>query len=210
MIAIVDYGHGNIFSISQALRHLGAECVVSNRSDKILGADGVILPGVGAFGSAMRGLRRNQLIEPLHEVAARKIPMLGICLGMQLLGDSSEEFGHHEGLGLIPGTVGRLSEGHGGPDTVRIPNVGWRRLSPTGRDPLLSGVADGTMVYFVHSFHLRPDNSTHVSATTTVNDCSVAAAVRIANVVGYQFHPENSGPAGLDLLRRFLRMETEG
>jgi len=144
------------------------------------------------------------LIEPLREVARRGTPLLGICLGMQMLVDRSEEFGPHEGLGLIPGTVKRLPEGDEDSNAVRIPNVGWRPLRPVPGDPFLGDLATGAMMYFVHSYAPVVEDAAHVAATIEVNGVDVAAVIRRGNVVGCQFHPEKSGPAGLDLLRRFL------
>ena len=203
MIAVVDYGRGNLFSLGQALRHLGASYEITENPELILAADQVILPGVGAFADAMEGLAGRGLIEPLREVARRGTPLLGICLGMQMLVDRSEEFGPHEGLGLIPGTVKRLPEGDGS-DAIRIPNMGWRSLRPAPGNPFLEDLATGTMVYFVHSYAPVVKDGAHMAATIEVNGVDVAAVIRRDNVVGYQFHPEKSGPAGLDLLRRFL------
>lgn len=203
MIAVVDYGRGNLFSIGQALRHLGAAYSVENLSDNILGAERVILPGVGAFGDAMRTLRERQLVEPLKAVAARGTPLLGICLGMQMLATRSEEFGSHEGLDLIPATVRRLPDG-----TIRIPNVGWRSIVPNPENGYLADLATETMVYFVHSLVPLAEASADVAATVAVNGIDAAAVIRRGNVVGYQFHPEKSGAAGFDLIRRFLDLPT--
>jgi len=202
MIAVIDYGRGNMFSIGQALRHLNAEYEITADPARVAAAVRIVLPGVGAFGDAMMALEARGLAAALREAAARGVPMLGICLGMQLLVDGSEEFGTHQGLGLIPGMVRRLPEG----DEVRIPNVGWRRLHTRADDPVLGGLADGTMVYFVHSFAPVPADPDHVAATIAINGAEVAVAIRKGRVMGYQFHPEKSGPAGLDLFDRFLKL----
>ncbi len=139
-------------------------------------------------------------------VARRGTPFLGICVGMQVLVTRGEEFGVHEGLGLIPGTVKRLPEGSAGADAIRIPNVGWRELHPNRDDPFLGDLAEGTMVYFVHSYAPVPDDPGYVSATIAVNGTDDPAVIRRGNAVGYQFHPEKSGPAGLGLLERFLEL----
>lgn len=204
MIAVVDYGRGNLFSLGQALNHLGAAFEITEHPELILAAEQVVLPGVGAFRDAMDGLARRGLVKPLREVVRRGTPLLGICLGMQILADRSEEFGLHEGLGFIPGTVKRLPEGGEGSNIIRIPNVGWRALKPVPGDPFLGDLARGTMMYFVHSYAPLVEDAAHVAATIEVNGVDVAAAIRRGNVVGFQFHPEKSGPAGLDLLRRFL------
>lgn len=209
MIAVVDYGSGNLFSIGQALRHLGAAYEITADADHIAAAERVILPGVGAFGHAMDGLRSRGLVDPVRAVAQGGTPLLGICVGMQLLADRSEEFGRHDGLGLIPGTVRRLPEGGDAKDAVRIPNVGWRSLSVAPGDSLLAGTPPGSMVYFLHSFAPEPDEPRHVAATIDVNGANVAAIIRKDNVVGYQFHPEKSGEVGLGLLDRFLRLATD-
>ncbi len=206
MIAIVDYGHGNLFSIDQALRKLGVEPYISSDPDTLLTAERVILPGVGAFAPAMDDLRSSDLYDAVLEVANKEVPLLGICLGMQLLAEASEEFGYHNGLGLIPGTVRRLPKGHGGADDVRIPNVGWRNIRTTGTDPQLAEIVHDKMVYFVHSFGLYADDKKHVSATCNVNGADIAVAVRRNNVMGFQFHPEKSGSVGLELIRRFLTL----
>jgi glutamine amidotransferase len=207
MIAIVDYGRGNLFSIAQSLRHAGAACLVTDKPEEILAAGRVILPGVGAFGAAMADLHARRLADTIREVARRGTPLLGICLGMEMLADESDEFGHHEGLGLIPGVVRRLPEGKG-PDASRIPNVGWRPLVPTGRDPLFAGIDRTRLAYFVHSYGMIVARRDDISATLVVNGLEVAAAVRRDNVVGFQFHPEKSGNTGLELIRRFTCLQT--
>ena len=206
MIVIVDYGQGNLFSIAQAMKKLGADAEISAKAQEILRAERVVLPGVGAFGTAMRHLSDLSLIEPLLEITANGTPLLGICLGMQLLAESSVEFGHHEGLGLIGGRVTKLPEGKGQPGAGRIPNVGWRRLHITAKDPLLSGLGREPMVYFVHSHALEAADPNVVSAILPVNGRDTVAAVRKGNIMGYQFHPENSGPIGLEFLRCFLSL----
>ncbi len=201
MIVIVDYGRGNLFSLGQALRHVGAEYTVSADADEIIAAPRLILPGVGAFGDAMRTLAERGLVEPIRRAVGRGVPFLGICIGMQLLCSESEEFGRHQGFGFIPGTVTRLTEG----DETRIPNIGWRSLNPAP-DGFLRDLAAGTMAYFVHSYAPETEDPADVAATIRINGKEVPAVIRRDNVIGYQFHPEKSGPAGLDLLRRFLQL----
>lgn len=203
MITVVDYGRGNLFSTGQALRHLGTAFEVTSDPAAVECAERIVLPGVGAFGDCMAGLRTRELIEPLKRAAARGIPMLGICVGAQVMLEVGEEFGRHEGLGLVSGTVRRLPEGNGGPDAIRIPNVGWRALRP--RAHLFDGTLAGAMVYFVHSYAPFVTDDGDVAATIEVNGMNVPAAFRRGNVVGFQFHPEKSGPVGLGLIDRFVR-----
>lgn len=204
MTVVVDYGRGNLFSIGQALRHCGADYRISADPAEIADADRLILPGVGAFGDAMDSLRRLGLDEPIVARARAGVPLLGICLGMQMLADSSEEFGEHAGLGLIPGRVSRLADA--GDPGMRVPNVGWRRLMPVDGNAYMAGFAAGDMVYFVHSYVPVPGNSAHLAALIDFDTTPVAAVIRRDNIVGYQFHPEKSGDVGLGLIRRFLEM----
>ncbi len=204
MIAIVDYGRGNLFSIARALDHLGARHTVADTPQAVGAADGVILPGVGAFGDAMEALDRAKMVTPLRDIAARGTPLLGICLGMQLMFSRSDEFGDHAGLDLIAGRVRRLSPPDGGVDAVRIPNVGWRTIRWRRPDPLVRAAGDRAMYYFVHSYAPVPDDPAHVRATIALNGDDVVVVARRNNLVGVQFHPEKSGPAGLMLLGRFV------
>jgi len=205
MITIVDYGHGNLYSIGQALRHLGASYEISDKPESIAKADKIIVPGVGAFLAAMDALKARGLVMPLREAAANGKLFLGICLGMQLLADRSEEFGSHEGLGLIPGDVIGLPDGNKRPDADRVPNVGWRTIHYTANEEA-ANPRDPEMVYFVHSLHFVAADPKSILATTQFNNAEIAAAIQRDNVIGYQFHPENSGPAGIDLLRGFVRL----
>jgi glutamine amidotransferase len=211
MVVVIDYGRGNLFSLGQALRHLGVEHTISDRPVDIECAKRIIFPGVGAFGDAMEGLRDRGLVEPLLSAAAAGTPILGICVGCQLLLSRGEEFGVHEGLGLIPGTVSRLPEPRAGdPAAIRIPNVGWRALNVRDTASALGALTPGQMMYFVHSYAPRPDDAAHVAATIPVNGEDVPVAVRRGNVTGVQFHPEKSGPAGLTLLAGFLEAGAAG
>ena len=209
MITIVDYGHGNLYSIAQALNHIGAPAKISDDPADLLSAERVIVPGVGAFGAAMRELHARDLVAPLREAAAMGKPVLGICLGMQLLAERSEEFGEHDGLGLIPGDIKQLPKAGDRNENTgdRIPNVGWRALDFAGADVSYEGIADGSMVYFVHSFRFVAEQVADVTATISFNGEAITASVRRGNILGFQYHPENSGTVGLDLLRHFANFQ---
>ena len=199
MLAIVDYGVGNLFSLASSLESLGVEHVIALRSEQLIQADRIILPGVGAFADAARKLAESGMRETLlHEVKRGK-PLLGICLGMQMLFDRSLEYGVHEGLGLIPGEVCPLTEDI--PASLKVPHIGWNRLEVLRDDPLFADFRSGEHVYYVHSYYAKKC----VANTLAVSDygVSVTGVVRNANVYGTQFHPEKSGAAGLRLLRAF-------
>ncbi len=207
MIAIIDYGVGNLFSLCSSLQSIGADAVVTPDPDTIRKADRVILPGVGAFADAARKLRATGLDRVLMEEAARGKPVMGICLGMQMLFEESHEYGIHKGLGLIPGRVvpmaGYIPEG------LKIPHIGWNPLilkgSPDGAEkhPLLRYVNQGDCVYFVHSYFATDTDS--VIATAEYGK-ELTAAVAKDNVMGCQFHPEKSGAVGLNILKAFCEM----
>jgi glutamine amidotransferase len=196
MIAIFDYGMGNLHSVSKAVERLGFEPIVTSNAQQILAADGAILPGVGAFGDAMQHLRESNLREVVLRYAASGKPLLGICLGMQLLFTRSEEHGSHEGLNLLSGEVVRFQGDY------KIPHMGWNRLEFLQPSPLLGGLDEG-YVYFVHSYHVKPENQTDLLAVTDYYQ-PVTAVVGRDNVYGMQFHPEKSGEVGMKLLGNFL------
>ena len=199
MIAVVDYGVGNLFSLCASLCMIGAEAEVTADPDRILAADKIILPGVGAFGDAMACLSRLGLDTVLCEAASRGTPLMGICLGMQLLFERSFEFGTHKGLGLLRGDVtpmkGRV------PEELKIPQIGWNSLSKTKKSRLLSRICEGDFVYFVHSYSVEGCDMS-VAAVTDYG-APITAAVELGNVCGCQFHPEKSGKVGLEILRAF-------
>ena len=203
MIAIIDYGVGNLFSLKSSLAMIGAQAIVTGDADVIRRADRLILPGVGAFGDARQKLAQTGLDAALCAEAARGKPVLGICLGMQMLFDRSLEYGEHKGLGLIPGEVvpmaGRLPEG------LKIPHIGWNALAIRKPDhPLMKYTESGDCVYFVHSFYAA-DCADSVIATAEYG-IDVTAAVAKGNVMGCQFHPEKSGTVGLGILKAFCEM----
>lgn len=202
-IAIVDYGMGNLHSVSKAVERLGYEALVTGDATAILSADGVLLPGVGAFGDAMVHLRETGLDAVVRQAAADGLPLLGICLGMQLLFDSSEEHGRHEGLGLLPGRAVRFESGNGSGGGLKVPHMGWNRLTfMQPESPVLAGLEEGH-VYFVHSYHVLCDRPGDLLAVSDYGH-PVTAIVGHGNVYGMQFHPEKSGELGMSLLRNFL------
>lgn len=203
MIAIVDYGVGNLFSLTSSLRSLGLEAEVTREVPRLRAADRIILPGVGAFADAKRKLDDTGLVPVLLEETGKK-PFLGICLGMQLLFDSSAEYGEHPGLGLVPGRVCDLREDLED-KTLKVPHMGWNSLEIVRNDPLFKYFRDGEYVYYVHSFYAK-DCAGSTLGTSRYGNVSVTGAVRRGNVWGTQFHPEKSGDAGLRLLRAFAEL----
>jgi len=201
---VIDYGIGNLHSVLKALRHEGAEVTLSADPRDVAGAERVVLPGVGAFADGMKGLAARGLVEPLRAYAETGRPLLGICLGMQLLLGESEEFGRHEGLGIVPGRVVEIRREAG----FKVPQIGWNRIFPPNGagwgETLLGALEPGAMVYFVHSFTAVPEREEDRLADSVYAGQRISAAVRRGNVWGCQFHPEKSGPAGLTIIRRFL------
>lgn len=195
MIAIIDYGMGNLHSVSKAVERLGCDVIVTSDPASILAADGAILPGVGAFGDAMANLRDTGLADTVKAYAASGKPLLGICLGMQLLFTESEEHGVHQGLDLLPGRVVRFQGDY------KVPHMGWNELVYKQSSPLFEGMEAGH-VYFVHSYHALPEHSSDLLAVTDYHQ-PVTAIVGRGNLFGMQFHPEKSGDLGMGLLRKF-------
>lgn len=211
MTAIVDYGVGNLFSLCCSLKYIGEDAAVTADPAVIGAADNIILPGVGAFGDAASKLKQTGLDKAVKNAAVSGKPLLGICLGMQLLFDCSEEFGLHEGLGLIPGRVKQLSSIPGWDDSLKIPQIGWNSLElrrfgkNREKSPLFKYTNDGDCVYFVHSYYAA-DCEPSVTATAGYGG-DVTAAVQKGNVFGCQFHPEKSGQVGLSILRAFCEIK---
>ena len=202
MIAIVDYGVGNLFSLARSFAAIGVEVEITADPEKLRSADKILLPGVGAFGDAADKLRATGLDKVVIEQANAGKPLMGICLGMQLLFDEGLEYGCHKGLGLIPGRVISISEVI--PQALKIPHMGWNGLNFQKESPLLSKIKDGDCVYFVHSF-CAVDCDDAVIATAEYG-APVTAAVQKGNVFGCQFHPEKSGTVGLNILRAFAEV----
>jgi len=199
-IALIDYGVGNLRSVNKALEHVGAVVVQTADPEEILKADKVILPGVGAFKDGMKGLQARGLISTIDEIVKRQMPLLGICLGMQLFFSRSLEMGETPGLGYVAGEVREFSIDH-----LKIPQTGWNQLQMASPSPLLRGVDDGTFVYFNHSYYCDP-SAPSVSVTKTDYGISFASAIQEGSIYGVQFHPEKSQDAGLMILRNFVEV----
>ena len=203
MVAIVDYGVGNLFSLRSSFAAIGVEAVVTSDKAVLEGADHVILPGVGAFGDAADKLRESGLFDFIKQLAASGKPLMGICLGMQLLFEKGFEYGEHEGLGLISGEVRPISEVI--PADLKIPHIGWNALHLEGdAHPLFKYLSEGDHVYFVHSFYGKNTDGSVIA--TSEYGAPLTAAVARANVCGCQFHPEKSGAVGLSILKAFCEM----
>lgn len=223
-VAIVDYGMGNLFSVNQACEHVGLSAIITASSEDILGAAAVILPGVGAFGDAMATLERLDLVSPLRDVASSQKPLIGICLGMQLMMTESQEFGRHRGLGIVGGEVVRLEVFDEGPRVFKVPQVGWNRIYPAAqnepnggpdqdpawRPPLLQGLGHGEFMYFVHSFYPKPSDPGLIVATTRYGPIEFCSSLSFGNNFACQFHPERSGPAGLRMYRNLAELIDKG
>lgn len=205
MIAIIDYDAGNIKSVEKALLALGEEVIVTSDAGQILEADGVILPGVGAFGDAMEKLKDYGLVEVIHQVVEKKTPFLGICLGLQLLFESSEESPGVKGLGILEGQIVRIPDGEG----IKVPHIGWNSLTYPNKGRLFEGIAENSYVYFVHSYYLRAKEDSIVTAATEYGTY-IHASVEKDNVFACQFHPEKSSDVGLTILKNFIQITKEG
>lgn len=206
-VTVIDYGLGNLFSVKRALEYCGAQnVVISSNHDDLADADHVVLPGVGAFSDGMRGLKGRCLVDPIHRYAAAGRPLLGICLGMQMLVTLSEEFGLWDGLDLIPGRVVPISRKRFDGSQRKIPNIGWNKLNINNdiRPYLFEGFDEDDSVYLVHSYQVNPSNPDNIICTYNFDGLDVVAGIGLNNIFGVQFHPEKSGEAGMSILRRFL------
>ena len=201
MIGIIDYDAGNIKSVEKALQYLGQETVVSRDPQVLLKADKVILPGVGSFGDAMENLKKYGLVPVIHEIVEKGMPFLGICLGLQLLFESSDETPGVEGLGILKGKILRIPPSPG----LKIPHMGWNSLEIKPGTRLFAGIPNGSYVYFVHSYYLKAENPEIVAATTEYST-HIHAAVEQGNVFACQFHPEKSSEVGLQILKNFISL----
>ena len=198
MIAIIDYGVGNLHSVQKAVEHVGGKAVVTNDPEMIMGAEKVILPGVGAFKDGYDGLQRRNLISVIKDYSATGKPLLGICLGMQLLFEESEEQGVHPGLGLLPGRVVTFTD-----PALKIPQIGWNTISLEKESPLLTDLSTGDFVYFNHTYFCCPHESKD-TLTSTDYGITFSYAVNRGNIYGVQFHPEKSQKIGLKILQNFV------
>lgn len=208
---VVDYGIGNVFSVCNAIRQAGGEAELTGELSRIRDAERLILPGVGAFGRAMDALRSLGLAEALKRFIETERPFLGICIGMQVLMESSSEFGAHQGLAIIPGRVERIPDRSPEGGRLRVPHIGWARIRSNGPSaerwqgtPLSCPEVEGRSLYFVHSYHCVPEDDRHRTAFVEYGGQEITAAVRNRNVLGVQFHPERSGAVGQAFLRRFI------
>jgi glutamine amidotransferase len=200
MIALIDYGAGNVRSVEKALRTVGADVTVTQDPQTVLTAGKVVLPGVGAFADCMQSLRRLDLIAPIHAIAERGTPFLGICVGLQVLFDEGTEMGVHPGLGLLPGRVVRFDL----PAELKVPHTGWNQIQPVQATPLFAGLPEGAWAYFNHGYYGQARETDTIAVTDYGID--FACAVRRDNVYGIQFHPEKSQQVGLRILRNFVEL----
>jgi glutamine amidotransferase len=200
-IAVIDYGAGNLRSVHNALATLGAAVTIATGPDHLAGADKIVLPGVGAFGAGMDALRRAEFEEPLKAAVAAGMPLIGICLGMQYLFDSSDEMGDHKGLGLLPGRVTRFPVDN----DLKVPHMGWNQLHIQQEHPLLAGLTSGSYAYFVHSYYVEAAQASDVLATTDYG-LHFASVVARDNLFGIQPHPEKSQAVGMRILANFLAL----
>jgi glutamine amidotransferase len=207
MIAIIDYGMGNLRSVQKGFERIGFAAEVTADPARLLEAEKIVLPGVGAFRDCIHNLQQGGFVEPILQVIAEGRPFLGICLGLQLLFTESEEFGLHKGLGVIPGRVVRFPEGmQEQGEKLPVPHMGWNQISLKAETPLFNNIADGSNVYFVHSYYVTPDDPTVVAATCNYG-LEFCAAIRKDNVMATQFHPEKSQGIGLQMLKNFAEMK---
>ena len=208
MIAVIDYGMGNLRSVQKALEFVGAKAIVTHDPDLILNADSVVLPGVGAFKDCMANLNKLKLIDPIRKFIDSGKPFLGICLGLQVLFEESEEYGPVAGLGILPGKVVKFIDGSSGAKNgslIKIPHMGWNEIKVKKDSPLFEGEGDAPYVYFVHSYYVVPEDQNMI-ATVTNYGVEFVSGIQHKNIYAFQFHPEKSQTLGLSILERFSNL----
>lgn len=211
-VAIIDYDAGNLFSVQHACEFVGLKSIITSDKKEILNSSGVILPGVGAFGEAMRNLKKLDLTTPIKEFIATGRPLMGICLGMQLLFSESEEFGRHQGLDLIKGKVIRFPDKDKKGDLVRVPQIGWNSIYSSNKDrweqSCLKDIKQGEFMYFVHSYYCLPTNNDDILTLTNYEGIEYCSGVRQKNIFATQFHPEKSGKEGIKIYKNWANLLT--
>lgn len=210
-VTIIDYGVGNLLSVIRAFEYCGAEVTVTDRPEGIEQANKLILPGVGAFADGMAGLQERGLVKSIYQYAVSERPIMGICLGMQMMLETSEEFGIHEGLGLVQGQVLAIPAHDVAGNPHKIPHIGWNQISPTAKgqpweSTIMQEVEANSYTYFVHSYAAVPSNEEHRLANCYYNGVEICAAIQSGVMYGCQFHPEKSGEVGLKIIKRFLEI----
>ena len=209
-VVIVDYGHGNLYSINQACIQVGYNPIISSSQSEIVNADSLILPGVGAFKVAMEELKNKNLIEPIFEFVKKGNYLMGVCLGMQLLFDSSEEFGNNIGLGLVKGSVERFPSVIND-KKIRIPHIGWNNIQKNSEEnnwssSPLANISDQDYMYFIHSYYAKPTDLNNILSVSQYQEFEFCSSVQKDNVFGFQFHPEKSAEQGLSIYKNFLKL----
>lgn len=205
-VVVVDIGIGNTHSVVRALVHVGAQPVLTADPDAVRTASHVVFPGVGAFGDCAAAARQLGMTDAITDYAKSGRPLIGLCVGMQLLFQSSTEFGHHEGMGLMAGSLDKIPTQNSDGTLLRVPHVGWSTVTPTSRSPLFSELPDAFSAYFVHSYAVLEKDAPDCCAVTRYGDNAIVAAAQKDMLFGVQFHPEKSGPAGLKILENFIRL----
>lgn len=204
MLAIINYGAGNLRSVQKACEYVGEKAVITDNREEILNADRVILPGVGSFGSCIESIRKANLFDCIRQVTESGTPFLGICLGLQLLFEASDESPDAKGLGILKGRCVKIPQSDG----VKIPHIGWNSITFPNPSPLFTGIEDGSFVYFVHSYYMRPNDKSVITAVCDYS-ASLPVALSHGNIHATQFHPEKSGDVGLKILKNFIDLRRE-
>lgn len=204
MLAIINYGAGNLRSVQKACEYVGEKAVITDNREEILNADKVILPGVGSFGSCIESIRKANLFDCIRQVTESGTPFLGICLGLQLLFEASDESPDAKGLGILKGRCVKIPQSDG----VKIPHIGWNSITFPNPSPLFTGIEDGSFVYFVHSYYMQPNDKSVITAVCDYS-ASLPVALSRGNIHATQFHPEKSGDVGLKILKNFIDLRRE-